>query len=233
MYVGRVMNTYLVTVPPDTTVLKAKDIIENKQINHLLVVDENENLLGLVSDRDVKQSWASPATTLSVHELNYLLTQLTVEMIMIKKIITISSGTTIETAALIMQENRISALPVMEEEKLVGIITTTDVMEVLLRAIGVDEGSTRFIVLVKDRIGIVAEVSKLLKEQQISIRSLVTWPAKKYPGIYQLIMRVAAEDEEKAISVLTDGGFKILTEYIKDLTPVSYTHLTLPTSDLV
>ncbi len=104
MYVGRVMNTYLVTVPPDTTVLKAKDIIKNEQINHLLVVDENENLLGLVSDRDVKQSWASPATTLSVHELNYLLTQLTVEMIMTKKIITISSGTTIETAALIMHQ---------------------------------------------------------------------------------------------------------------------------------
>lgn len=219
MYVGRVMNTYLVTVSPDTTIIKAKDIIEEKRINHLLVVDKNKNLLGLVSDRDVKQSWASPATTLSVHELNYLLTQLTVEMIMAKKIITISSDTTIESAALIMQENRISALPVMEAEKLVGIITTTDVMEVLLRAIGLDEGSERFIVLVKDRIGVVAEVSRLLKDQQISIRSLVTWPVKKFPGIYQLIMRVAAEDKGKAISVLTDGGFKILTEYIRDLTP--------------
>jgi acetoin utilization protein AcuB len=213
------MNTYLVTVSPDTTIIKAKDIIEQKKINHLLVVDENEKLLGLISDRDVKQSWASPATTLSVHELNYLLTQLTVEMIMKKKIITISPDTTIEMAALIMQENRISALPVMEAEKLVGIITTTDVLEVLLRAIGVDEGSGRFIVLVKDRIGVVAEVSRLLKDQQISIQSLVTWPVKKFPGIYQLIMRVAFEDKEKAISVLTDGGFKILTEYIQDLTP--------------
>ncbi|OQY12818.1 MAG: acetoin utilization protein AcuB [Desulfobacteraceae bacterium 4572_187] len=219
MYVGRVMNTYLVTVSPDTTIIKAKDIIEQKKINHLLVVDENENLLGLISDRDVKQSWASPATTLSVHELNYLLTQLTVEMIMKKKIITISPDTTIEIAALIMQENRISALPVMEGEKLVGIITTTDVLEVLLRAIGVDEKSGRFIVLVKDRIGVVAEVSRLLKDQQISIQSLVTWPVKKFPGIYQLIMRVAFEDKEKAISVLTDSGFKILTEYIRDLTP--------------
>jgi acetoin utilization protein AcuB len=208
-----------VTVSPDTTIIKAKDIIEQKKINHLLVVDENEKLLGLISDRDVKQSWASPATTLSVHELNYLLTQLTVEMIMKKKIITISPDTTIEMAALIMQENRISALPVMEAEKLVGIITTTDVLEVLLRAIGVDEGSGRFIVLVKDRIGVVAEVSRLLKDQQISIQSLVTWPVKKFPGIYQLIMRVAFEDKEKAISVLTDGGFKILTEYIQDLTP--------------
>ncbi len=219
MYVGRVMNTYLVTVSPDTTIIKAKDIIEQKKINHLLVVDENENLLGLISDRDVKQSWASPATTLSVHELNYLLTQLTVEMIMKKKIITISPDTTIEIAALIMQENRISALPVMEGEKLVGIITTTDVLEVLLRAIGVDEKSGRFIVLVKDRIGVVAEVSRLLKDQQISIQSLVTWPVKKFPGIYQLIMRVGFKDKEKAISVLTDSGFKILTEYIRDLTP--------------
>jgi len=219
MYAGRVMNTFLVTVSPDTTIIKAKDIIDEKKINHLLVVDENENLLGLVSDRDVKQSWASPATTLSVHELNYLLTQLTVEMIMTKKIITISSDTTIETTALIMQENRISALPVMEAEKLVGIITTTDVMEVLLRAIGVDEGSARFIVLVKDRIGVVAEVSRLLKEQQTSIQSLVTWPVKKYPGIYQLIMRVGSDDKEKAISVLSNGGFTVLTEYIHDLTP--------------
>ena len=74
-------------------------------------------------DRDVRQSWASPATSLSVHELNYLLTQLTVEHIMVKKIITISPGTTIERAAYIMQQNRINALPVIEAEKLVGIIT--------------------------------------------------------------------------------------------------------------
>ncbi|MFO7972503.1 MAG: acetoin utilization protein AcuB, partial [Desulfobacterales bacterium] len=82
------------------------------------------------------------------------------------------------------------------------------------------EGSGRFIVLVKDRIGVVAEVSRLLKDQEISIQSLVTWPVKNFPKIYQLIMRVAAEDKEKAISVLTDAGFKILTEYIKDLTPL-------------
>ena len=219
MYVGRIMHTYIVTVTPDTPLRKAKDIIAEKRINHLLVVDKNKELIGLISDRDVKQSWASPATTLSVHELNYLLSQMTVEMIMVKKIISISPSTTIERAARIMQENRISALPVMEGEKLVGIITTNDVMEVLLRAIGFGEGSKRFIVLVKDRIGVLSEVAKLLKEHQVNIRSLVTWPEKKYPGIYQLVMRVAAEDEKKAVSVLSDGGFKVLTEYVQDLTP--------------
>ena len=219
MYVGRIMHTRLVTVSPDTSLRKAKEIIEEKQINHLLVVNKNEDLVGLVSDRDVRQSWASPATALSVHELNYLLTQLTVEAIMVKKIITISPGTTIERAAFIMQENRINALPVIESEKLVGIITSTDVMEVLLHSIGFGEESARFAVLVEDRIGIVSEVSKILKEQKINIRSLVTWPEKEYPGIYQLVMRVGLEDKDRAISALSDGGFKVLSEYVEDLTP--------------
>ncbi|MDH3345488.1 MAG: CBS and ACT domain-containing protein [Desulfobacteraceae bacterium] len=220
MYVGRIMHTYLVTVPPDTNLLKAKEIIDKKRINHLLVVDKNQGLIGIVSDRDVKQSWASPATALSVHELNYLLAQLTVESIMAKKIISISPGTTIERAAYIMQKNRINALPVIESEKLVGIITSTDVMEVLLRSIGFDdEESARFSVLVEDRIGIVAEVSIILKEQQINIRSLVTWPEKEYPGVYQLVMRVGLEDKDRAISALSDSGFKVLSEYVHDLTP--------------
>lgn len=219
MYVGRVMRRELVTVTPDISLVKAKDMMAEKLIEHLLVVGKGDKLVGIVSDRDLKRIWASPATTLSVHELNYLLKQLTVEAIMVKKIITISPGTTIERAARIMQENRISALPVIEKENLVGIITTTDVMEVLLEAIGINGESTRFTVLVEDRIGMVAEVSRLLKERQINIRSLVTWPEKEYPGVYHLVMRVRAADGEKAISALTEAGFKILTEYVQDLTP--------------
>ena len=219
MYVGRIMNTYLMTIPPDTSLQKAKEIIEEKRINHLLVVDKNGDLIGIVSDRDVKQASASPATALSVHELNYLLTQLTVEPIMAKKIMTISPGTTIERAALIMQKNRINALPVIEDEKLVGIITSTDVMRVLLRAIGFGEGSARFTVLVEDQVGIIAEVSRILKDEQINIRSLVTWPEQDYPGIYQLVLRVASKDKDSAISALSSQGFKVLTEYVHDLTP--------------
>ena len=219
MYVGRIMHTRLVTVSPDTSLRKAKEIIEEKKINHLLVVNKNGDLIGIVSDRDVRQSWASPATALSVHELNYLLTQLTVEHIMVKKMITISPGTTIERAAFIMQENRINALPVIESEKLVGIITSTDVMGVLLRAIGFGEKSARFAVLVEDRIGIVAEVARILKEKNINIQSFFTWPEKEHPGIYQLVMRVGLDDKDRAISALSDGGFKVLSEYVQDLTP--------------
>ena len=219
MHVGRIMRKELVTVPPDTSIVKAKDIIAEKLIEHLLVVDGHGNLVGIVSDRDLKQTWASPATTLSVHELNYLLRQLTVEMMMVKKIITVTPGTTVERAGRIMQDNRISALPVVKNEKLIGIITTTDVMGVLLDAIGINGESTRLVVLVQDRIGMIAEVSRILQEAQINIRSLVTWPERQYPGVYHFVLRVGAANGEKAISALTQAGFKVLTEYVEDLSP--------------
>lgn len=220
MYVSRIMRTNLVTVPPETTLADAKDIIEEKKIQHLLVVDKGNELLGVVSDRDIKQSWASPAITFSKHELSYLLNKVTIDMIMKKDITTITTDTTIERAARIMVDSGIGSLPVMEEGRLIGIITRTDVMEVLLEAIGIgDEDSSRFSVIVMDRIGYLADIAKLLKEEHINIKSLVSWPEKKHPGVYQLIMRVNKKDFERTISLLRDNGFKVLTENIKDITP--------------
>ncbi len=220
MYVGRVMHTDLVTVSPDTPVAEARDILINKGIDHLLVVDGKGRLKGIISDRDIRQSWASPAISLSVHELNYLLSRLTVDMVMVKKTISISPDTTIERAALLMQENRIRALPVMEGGALVGIVTTTDVMGVLLSAIGIDQNSRRFVVLIdRDRIGVAAEITNVLKVHQVNIMSLFAWPDADHPGVYHLVMRVPSADGDRAIAALTDEGFKVLTEYVPDIEP--------------
>jgi acetoin utilization protein AcuB len=210
------MKTDLITVPPSTSLTKARSIIEEKKISHLLVVDASGKLRGIVSDRDIKRSWASQATTLSVHELNYLLEQLTLEMIMGKTLMTTTPETTIERVAQAMQANRISALPVLDGDDLVGIITTTDVLRVLLQAIGIDKESARFTVMVRDRVGVMAEVCQLLKENDVNIRSLVTWPEEKHPGVYQLVLRVPAELASKAVKILEDADFTVLTEYIRD-----------------
>jgi len=213
------MQTDLVTIPPDTSLIEARDIISEKRIAHLLVVDKSEKFIGIVSDRDLKQSWASQATTLSNHELNYLLEKLTIEMIMVKKIITVDPATTIERAAQTMQMHRISSLPVMEDQKLVGIITTNDVMGVLLQAIGIDRESMRLSVLAEDRIGYIAELTHTLKEQKINIRSVFSRQEKQFPGIHQIVFRVPAADGEKAVLALKKNGFKVITEYHNDLTP--------------
>ncbi|MFV0437295.1 MAG: CBS and ACT domain-containing protein [Desulfopila sp.] len=219
MYIGRIMHTELVTVSPDTTVLDARDILERKKIEHLLVVNDKGKLIGIISDRDLKQNWASPATSLSTHELTYLLSKMQVKSIMVKTVVTIPVDTTIERAAYIMQQHNISSLPVMENDELVGIITSTDVMRVLLEAIGMSDDSMRLGLFVKDTIGILAEICAILKEEKINIQSLLSWPEKKYPGITHLVMRVASQDGLKAINALTARGFKVKSGYVKDITP--------------
>ncbi len=219
MYIDRIMHTDLITVAPKTTLVEAKELLEAKQIDHLLVVNDKKKLVGIVSDRDLKQNWASPATSLSTHELNYLLQKVLVSMIMIKTVVTVPTSTTIERAALIMQQNRISALPVMEDGELVGIITSTDVMGVLLQAIGISEDSVRLSIFVKDSIGKLAEVSATLRDAGINIQSLFSWPETNYAEITQMVLRVSCQDGEKAIAALTEKGFKVKNRYEKDITP--------------
>jgi acetoin utilization protein AcuB len=211
------MRTDLTTVAPDTTLVAAQEILEQKKINHLLIVDRSNELLGIVSDRDLKKSWASSATTLSKNELMYLLDRVTVADIMTKKTLTITSATTIERAALLMNQHRINALPVLEDNELVGIITSRDVMAVLLEAVGIETDSSRLTILVKDRIGVISDISQSLRAEGINIRSLFTWPEKAHPGVYYLVVRVPAADGAKAAVCLEKEGFKALTAYTRDL----------------
>jgi len=219
MYIGRIMRTDLITVSPEATLVQARKLIEEKKIDHLLVVNDKGKLVGLLSDRDLRQHWASPAISLSAHELGYLLDKILVKMIMIKTIVTVSPETTIERAALIMQSNNINSLPVMDKGELVGIITSTDVMHVLLEAIGMNEESVRISVLVEDRIGTIAEVSAILRDLDINIQSLVTWPLRNYPGIHQMIIRLPGDDGARAVAALNRNRYKVMTHYIKDMTP--------------
>lgn len=217
MYIGRIMHTDLITVTPDTTLVQAKKILEQKKIDHLLVIDDDKKLVGIVSDRDLKKHWASPATSLSTHELNYLLQKVVVSMIMIKTVVTVTTSTTIERAALIMQQHNISSLPVMEDGELAGIITSTDVIRVLLQAIGISDDSSRIGVLVRDSVGKLADVCETFRDAEINIQSLICWPETKYPGITQLVVRLASSDEERAISALSRKGFNLITRYEKDI----------------
>lgn len=219
MYIGQIMHTNLITIGPKATLVEARELIDRHGIDHLPVVDGKGHLAGILSDRDLKQNWASPATTLSAHELHYLLQKVEVGGIMIRAVHTITPDTTIERAALIMQNHHISALPVVEGGQLVGIVTSTDVMAVLLQAIGMSENSRRLGVLVDDRIGRLAEVTSILKEAGINIRSFFCWPVREHPGIFHLVMRVAGENGERAAAALEARGFRVLSRYEPDLTP--------------
>lgn len=219
MYVGWIMKTKLVTATPDTPVLKAREIMQANNIAHLPVTDGKAHLLGIITDRDVKQAWASPASTLSVYELMYVLQELKVESVMVRKVITATPDMTIERAARILHDNKVGALPVVDGGRLVGIITTSDLMEALLEILGMSDESARFSLLVRDRAGVLAEVGQVLHREGVNINSVVIVPLKGYDGLRQLIVRVEGALLDRAVSALRAVGLKPITKYVEDLSP--------------
>lgn len=121
------MNVSPISVGPVTPVAEARDLMQRRRIRHLLVLD-GERLVGIATDRDIRLNLPSPATSLTVWEINYLLAKLTVGEVMTRSVITIRPDRPVAEAVRLMLEHRIGALPVTEESRVVGIITETDLL---------------------------------------------------------------------------------------------------------
>jgi acetoin utilization protein AcuB len=133
MTVRDLMTTALVTVPPDTTVVDARRTMLDRRIRHLLVV-EDDRLAGIVTDRDIRLNLPSPATSLSVWEVNYLLARLTVGQVMQRSVVTVDPRRPAREAARLLISHRIGALPVVDAGRLVGIVTETDLLRAFAEA---------------------------------------------------------------------------------------------------
>jgi len=132
MKVGDLMTVCPITTRPETPVLEARQVMVDKRIRHLLVTD-GQKLLGIITDRDIRLNLPSPATSLSVWEINYLLAQMTTASAMTRAVIIIGPQRDARDAALLMLDHRIGALPVVDGGTLVGIITETDLLRAFVK----------------------------------------------------------------------------------------------------
>lgn len=128
MTIRELMSGGLITVRRETPVLEARDRMVKERIRHLLVTDEGGPLLGIVTDRDIRLNLPSQATSLSVWEINHLLTKLTVGQVMTQSLITVSPDRPARDGARLMLNHKIGALPVLDDGHLVGIVTETDIV---------------------------------------------------------------------------------------------------------
>jgi acetoin utilization protein AcuB len=128
MTVDELMTRSPITVRPDTLMLDARHLMVEKKIRHLLVVDAKGDLVGILTDRDIRLNLPSQATSLSVWEVNHLLTKLTVGEVMTRTVITVGPDRDARAAAVLMLDHKIGALPVTDGGKLVGIVTETDIL---------------------------------------------------------------------------------------------------------
>ena len=133
MRVRDLMTAKPITVDPETPMLDARQRMVEERIRHLVVV-ENDRVVGIVTDRDIRLNLPSPATSLSVWEMNYLLSKLTVGGVMSKSVLVVDPDRQLAEAACIMVDHKIGALPVVDGGRLVGIVTESDFVRAMARA---------------------------------------------------------------------------------------------------
>ncbi len=197
MLVGRRMVTQVVTVEPEEPVDHARGLLEAHRIRHLPVVQATR-LVGIVTDRDLRvaEGLAADGTVRRVADF------------MTSSVITVGPDTTVEQAAMLMADNKIGGLPVLDaEDRLIGIITQSDIVDVLLDALGVGSGAARLEVLVADRPGSLANVAQILGELGVNIVSIVLAPAEE--GKQLLIFRIATDDLEAVLNRLAQSGVDV------------------------
>ena len=162
MLVRERMSQTPVTITLDFSVTEALRLMREKKVRRLPVLDSHGKLVGIVSDKDLLFASPSPVSSLSVWEMNYLLAKLKVEEVMTRQVITVSEDTPLEEAARIMVDNKIGGLPVMRDDKLVGIVTETDLFKIFLELLGARQPGVRVTALIPSAKGTLARITNAI-----------------------------------------------------------------------
>lgn len=205
MLIENWMTKDVVTLTPEASMMKASKLMKEKRISRIPVVDEKGVLQGIVSDRDIKDASPSKATTLDMHELYYLLSEIKLKDIMTKKVITIRAGDTVERAAAIMLEHNIGGMPVVDDGgRVVGVVTDSDIFKVLVRITGVQEGGVQIGVRLPNQPGGLVPVLDYLKDNGARVMSLLTCCEPPQVGMRDVFIRI--RDLDKAALTKLKAG---------------------------
>ena len=175
MLVQEWMTKEVLTITADTSMMKASRIMKDKKIRRLPVVDDTMRVVGIVSDRDIKDASPSKATTLDMHELYYLLSELKIKDIMTKSPVCAQASDSVEGVALIMMERGFGGMPVVDHDnKIVGIITESDIFKVLVAITGIRSGGIQLAFELPSERGTLRPVIDSLRDRGGSIVSVLT-----------------------------------------------------------
>ncbi|MBR2578417.1 MAG: CBS domain-containing protein [Erysipelotrichaceae bacterium] len=201
MFVKEKMTRNPITISPDDYVSTALEIFEHNDFHRLPVVDSYNHVVGLLTETIVAENVPSKATSLSIHEINYLLNKTRIEDIMIKDVVTIDPNCLLEEAADMMVQKNVLTLPVVDQGFLVGIITQKDIFNAFIEVQGYYNKGTRLVVSIdKDQPGILKDIATILSEKNISITHLVVERGEDI----NVMIRVDETDQDKVLALLKD-----------------------------
>jgi acetoin utilization protein AcuB len=205
MLVGDIMRRDVVTVGPKTRWPEAMGLLGRRGIRHLPVLADGR-LIGIVSDRDFKVAMVPPEASRATLELTYLLDALTIGEIMTRTVFTVTPEWPVEEAARLMTREKISALPVTQDGRLVGIVTETDVVALFMRALGAGEPSSRLDVVMGEGRSSVADIVATIEATGAVVCSVVTL---RTADLREAVVRVATIDPRTAVRALEVAGYTV------------------------
>jgi acetoin utilization protein AcuB len=189
-------------VRPDTPVTEAQAVMKREKIHHLPVLDKEERLVGIVTEKDLLYASPSVATTLSVYEMTSLLAKLKVEKVMSREVISIAEEVPLEEAARIMVDNSIGGLPIVRGKTLVGIITESDLFRIFIELFGARQKGVRVSLTVTNTKGQLESIAGAVAQAGGNIIALGTYLGEE-PSSGRCTLKVDGISREKLVAVLT------------------------------
>jgi acetoin utilization protein AcuB len=207
-----------ITVTEDQSIDRALELMRKEKVRRFPVLDKHGELVGIVSEKDLLYASPSPATSLGVYEIPYLLARIKMRDIMTRDVITVTEDTPLEEAARIMVDNKIGGLPVVRNDKLVGIITETDMFKIFLEMLGAREEGVRLTMLIPDKKGTLAQIAGAIADLGGNILSMGSLMGED-PTNRKLTLRVADVSQEQLVSAMKDLDLEILDTRICTMPP--------------
>ena len=204
MYVKDKMTANPYTIRPNASISDAFSIMKDHGFHQLPVV-KNGKLVGMLTETELQNVTPSKATSLSVYEINYLLTKLDVSQAMSTDLITIESDALLEKAAVLMRSHDVRALPVMDGKKLVGIITQSDIFDAFIELMGARSSGARIEIVVPNKAGVGVEILKIIAETGANILHMALHNG---PETGELNIKLDIEDASAICAKLNELGYK-------------------------
>lgn len=218
MLVADRMSKPAITIREDTGVEQALHLMHNENVRRLPVVDKHGRMVGIVSELDLLKVSPSPATTLSIYEIPYLLSKIKMKDVMTTDVISVSEDTLLEEAARLMADNKIGGMPVVQDDKVVGMITETDLFKTFLEMLGARRDGVRMSMFVPGEKGVLAKITAKIAEMDGNILALGTIMGEDSTN-YLLTIRVEDVDEEQLVSAMEGLGLTVRDSRVCTLAP--------------
>lgn len=202
MLVKERMTRNPITIRPDTPVTEAQAMMKREKIHHLPVLDKDEKLVGIVSEKDLLYASPSPASTLSVYEMTSLLAKLKVEKVMSREVIAATEDMPLEEAARTMADRGVGGLPIVRGKTLVGIITESDLFRIFIELFGARQRGVRVSLSVPNVKGQIAKIASAVSQAGGNIIALGTFLGED-PTTGRVTLKVDGLPRDTLVSVLT------------------------------